>query len=224
MSTLTKATKTNINVSISHYINKEMSGSEFNKLFPDIKCIKLTNKSEIHNEFMFKDGLNIDIHDFNHDRECSKGGFYFTKDEYICDWIYYNNNVMCHTRKVTIPDDAYVFIEAYNKFKTNKFILEPKESIGTDIYMKFIKFGRIGNNSLSAFFDSLNNQEIFMEALKFNGLMLKYTPSHLKTIEMCVEAVKEDSYAIAFVPSNLLPIVYMTMQKDNFNNDDNDDR
>lgn len=121
------------------YIGKEMSGKHFKQLYPNVEFVKFTNKNEKHNDYQFLDGLNTDIHSFNHNILCSKGGFYFTGISDVYNpylWVYYNNIIMYFMRKVTIPDDAIVYIEDFDKFKIDKFILGEKENIPMTMYTK----------------------------------------------------------------------------------------
>src|SRR5579872_2581285 len=87
---------------------KEISGEKFNELFSDRQFVKLTNKTENHNDYQFSDGLNIDIKPFDPRGECRVGGNYFTIIEKAYMWISYGLCVMRYIRKVTIPDDARV--------------------------------------------------------------------------------------------------------------------
>jgi phosphoribosylformylglycinamidine (FGAM) synthase-like amidotransferase family enzyme len=47
-----------------------LSGIEFNEKYKNINFYKLTNKSEIHNNFQFQDGINIDTIPFNPHGSC----------------------------------------------------------------------------------------------------------------------------------------------------------
>src|SRR5579872_3982327 len=89
----------------------EISGHQFNRIFGEIEFVKLTNAIENHNNFQFQDGLNIDTIEFNPTKTCIAGGIYFVAKKYIHRWLEYNNNTMCYMRKVTIPNDARVYIE-----------------------------------------------------------------------------------------------------------------
>lgn len=111
------------------FVGKIMTGDEFNNLFSDITFVKLTNENECHNEFQYHDGLNVDIHNFTYNENCSKGGFYFTTKENIYHWVYYGGMNMYYMRKVSLPDDAIIYIEDIDKFKVDKFILGPREKI-----------------------------------------------------------------------------------------------
>lgn len=48
-----------------------ITGAQFNKQFKGTRFVKLTNESCYHNEYQYKDGLNIDILEFN-----SRKGFF----------------------------------------------------------------------------------------------------------------------------------------------------
>jgi|SRR5579872_928110 len=120
---------------MTKFIRCEMSGKEFNDLFPDILPIKLTNETEKHRDYQFHDGLNIDHHEFDHTVCYTKGGFYFTTKQYAHKWIYYGYQIMTYVRKVTIPDDARVYIENKTEYKTDKFILGEKEVIYKKVTM-----------------------------------------------------------------------------------------
>jgi len=128
------------------HIGKEMTGKEFNEAYPDIDLVKLTNKKEIHHGFQFTDGLNIDTFKFNSEVDCSPGGIYFVEKVYASEWIhyitYFESKMMSNIRKVTIPNDARVYIEPHYcqcKIKADKIILAPKEAIGIDVYVQYLK-------------------------------------------------------------------------------------
>ena len=68
-------------------------------------------------------GRNTDTNELNTVGTCSKGGLYFTTEKYI-------NNFSDHTYgktqyKVTIPEDALVYIEGPDKLKADTIIIEP---------------------------------------------------------------------------------------------------
>lgn len=137
-----------MNSTIKHHkIGTEISGKEFNETYPDIELIKLTNAEENHNGFQFKDGLNIDTIDFYPKQECSPGGIYFIEKQFAYRWTYYTTNthytiieeenIMVYMRKVTIPDDARIYIEI-DKFKADKIILGSRTEISKDVYMKAV--------------------------------------------------------------------------------------
>src|SRR5579872_4135573 len=127
-------------------IGKEISGIDFNSMFPDINFIKLTNANENHNNFQFHDGLNIDTIPFNPKGSCSEGGIYFTTEEDSWEWVRYDDKMNIYMRKVVIPDDARVYIED-GKFKADKIILGTRKMISKDMYVKYVKaYSLCGSN------------------------------------------------------------------------------
>jgi hypothetical protein len=123
-------TKDNLEYDINGYIKSDISisGSEFNKMFFGVGMIKLTTKDCCHNGFMFKEGMNDDTMNFNHDKVCTKDGLYFCNIKDGFDWLSYEDKVMYWVWDVEIPDDAKVIIFR-NKIKTNKFILSRRREI-----------------------------------------------------------------------------------------------
>jgi hypothetical protein len=89
---------------------------------------KVTNKDEIHNEFQYKTGLNVDTIPFNDDptESCVKGGLYFTDLDHIIEFFNYG----CWVREVKIPKDAKVIKDPDgNKWRADKIILGRRYSI-----------------------------------------------------------------------------------------------
>lgn len=180
------------------HINREISGQEFNELFPNIEFVKLTNEHEKHNDHQYCDGLNVDEHEFNHTKDCSKGGFYFTMNYYIHRWLHYLNNigVMHYMRKVIVPDDAKVYIEDFDKFKVNKFILGPKERINTYTYMYYIINICGSIDSLEKILISIKNKELYLKVVEFNAYLLKYIPLELRDAEICAKALGQTNVSV----------------------------
>jgi len=102
---------------------------EFKNLYQGKRFFKLTNKTEIHNGFKYKDGVNEE--EFNID---TFKGLHFCEKQQIYLWIWYNGAVMYNIREVFLPDDSIISIET-DCFKTNKFILGEKKSIIEDKYL-----------------------------------------------------------------------------------------
>jgi hypothetical protein len=117
------ATEGLIKVEPNMFALKAMDGKTFNKLFSEIKFVKLTTFNETHNNFTFKTGLNTDSVKFNPNGQCSPGGLYFTELSKVSQWRTYNHMTMYWMRSVTVPDDAQVYIEADNKVKADKISL-----------------------------------------------------------------------------------------------------
>jgi hypothetical protein len=51
-----------------------------------------------------------------------------------------------------------------------------------------------------------------------NGLALKYMPEKLKTLDICMEAVKNNPEALKYVPKGLKMDIFSTMEISNSNN------
>ena len=105
-----------------------LSGTKFNKIYKNINFYKLTNKSEIHNGFQFKNGINKDTIPFNPRGSCRPGGIYFTEESKIGMWTEYGDKQMAFIRKIIIPNYANVYIED-DKFKADIFISGTKTLI-----------------------------------------------------------------------------------------------
>ncbi len=104
-----------------------LSGVDFNQKYNNVEFYKILNEKENHNDFQYKDGLNIDTNEFN-TKECSAGGLYFCEKQYISLYIEYG----IYIRKVSIPNDAKIN-EEYNKFKADKIVLDKRISL-TDFF------------------------------------------------------------------------------------------
>src|SRR5579872_2215212 len=117
-----------------------LDGKQFNEIFCDWSLVKLTNSTEVHNNFQFKDGLNNDTITFYPKGRCKEGGIYFIEKKNQHKWIHYSNKIgfMMYVRKVIIPDDAKVYIEN-DKYKADKIILGPRKLINDNVYIKSIK-------------------------------------------------------------------------------------
>ena len=73
-----------------------------------IKYIKLTNEDNIHNNFKFKDGLNIDTIPIS-SGECKPWGIYFTTFNNIHHWLSYGDQKMYYIWDVVIPENSKVY-------------------------------------------------------------------------------------------------------------------
>ena len=172
-------------------IGNVYTGEEFNKIS---KCslYRITNKKEKHNDFQYYDGLNVDTREFDPTGECKSGGLYFFDEIQVCTAIIMRVYVINRywIRKVTIPDDARIYVE-HHKYKTDKFILHERIRIGnvrtTKLHKMYDKCANIINLSL---LDQI-------EAVKHNGLILEHITN--QTEEICSEAVKQNILAIQYV-------------------------
>lgn len=154
------------------------TGTQFKNKFKDIKFIKLTNKSEIHNGYHFKTGLNIDTLDFNPCDQCQPGGLYFCTLEYLPKWLNYSGKIMHYVRFVTIPDEALIYQEV-DKFKANQLILSERQTIES--------------------LDIWRDQQYCLSAINLTYKSLYYI--HNQTEEMCRIALRQDHRSIPYIHS-----------------------
>jgi hypothetical protein len=185
-----------------------LSGFEFNKRFPSIVFVKLTNETENHNGFQFKTGLNIDTQEFDPTGECKKGGIYFCQYNKIPMWIQYNQIVCINYRIVTIPDDAWVYMEK-DKFKANKMILSEEKDIRCDEEIRKIL---VAENIDPLYFVIDQTDELCMIAVAINGKALRYVKNQTK--EICDVAIKECSSALCYVRDQTEELCKMVVAKD----------
>ena len=111
------------------HIGKILSGTEFNKIFAKKEFYKLTKSSEVHFGFKFKDGINVDIHEFIPKLCDTPSGLHFTDIRNIPIWTDFKTYI----RKVSIPDDAIVVV-GHSMYKTNKIFLHERTLL-KDFYM-----------------------------------------------------------------------------------------
>ncbi len=75
----------------------------------------------IMHRFKYHHGLNIDTEPFYPYGECQGGGLYCTTEEHINKFS--NKEYGKKIWKVTIPDDAQVYIEGPDKLKADRLII-----------------------------------------------------------------------------------------------------
>lgn len=124
---------------------------------------KITNKSEKHNDFQYKNGLNTLIKPFAEDvkAECVPGGLYFSDKQNLHLWYGFGHNI----REVTLPADAKI-IKLTKKYRTNKLIFGKKYKLYSSIEPKPYKLQitkeyvrhYLGNST-----DSIDDQLIFLK-------------------------------------------------------------
>lgn len=205
-----------------------LSGKEFNKLYYNKDFYKCINPDYKHYNFTYKHGLNIDILPFQPIEECLPGGLYFTEFDKLFMYV----DPKCYICKVTIPDDASVYIEK-NKFKTDRIFVDLNNKIKlgdlphwNDIdfcnnsvkqygwLLKYVKeefqtkeLCEIavlhGGNGLEYVCDKFHTEELYKLALKKAGCALQYVKKNLKTEELCLIAVKQYWWAIIHIDEHL---------------------
>jgi hypothetical protein len=185
-----------------------LTGEQFNDKYRDHKFVKLTNKSEYHNDFQFQTGLNIDHIPFNPVGKCSAGGIYFTDINKYLLWLTYSCQPMHWTRDVIIPNDAQVYVEN-NKFKCDRIILGVRQPINWSDGKICKQAVRQKPSALRWVTDQTN--EICKSAIKRNGYALRYVIN--QTNDICILAVKANGYALQYV-KNQTDDIYAHLQFD----------
>jgi hypothetical protein len=199
-------------------VGQVLTGKTFKSLNRSKRIIKLTTATENHNGVTFKTGMNIDHIKFNPIGTCKPGGFYFCKYDDFHNYLDYTSgfspNIIkfcINSRNVDIPDDAKVYIEENNKFKTDKFLLSEPIKIYEDHdmclhiaknrphYIKFIK------NKTYA---------ICLNAVKVDGTALQHIEE--QTHELCMIAVKQSGYALQHVKNQTEEICRLAVEKSCF--------
>ena len=173
-----------------------LSGIEFNEKYKNINFYKLTNKSEIHNNFQFKDGINKDTIGFNPHGSCEPGGIYFTEESKIGMWTDYSDEEMIFIRKVTIPEYANVYIED-DKFKVDIIILGTKILIEDYIETHDNISQFIIQNPDNIRYIKKQTEELCKLAVSRDGCVLEYVQK--QTEEICKLAVSQNGYAVRYV-------------------------
>jgi hypothetical protein len=170
-----------------------ISGKQFNETTYNGRFVKLTNEECIHNDFEYKEGLNIDELEFDSRHACGPGGLYFCDYKDMGRWAQYNKKIMMYIWDVVIPNDAQVIYMTY-KIKCDKFVLANKKPIWSNYHMCL---EMVKQNGLAVQFVKEQTKEICLEAVKQNGYALRYIKK--QTEELCLEAVKLYGYALKYV-------------------------
>jgi len=109
---------------ITNYYNHSFNIFESSESLKKNKVYyKITNSTENHHGFQYKDGLNVLIAKFNNDRDasCVPGGLYFTDIEHIFEFLSYG----VYLWEITLPtnDTSFKIIkDRHNKWRANKII------------------------------------------------------------------------------------------------------
>jgi len=56
------------------------------KQYTATSLVKMLNKEMLHHGFQYQVGLNVDIHPFDHTRDCAAGGLYFCELRHVKNW------------------------------------------------------------------------------------------------------------------------------------------
>src|SRR3989339_112885 len=165
------------------------SGEEFDEKYKEYEFYKLLKGDLTHYEYTYKDGLNVDVNEFNSKGECSKGGLYFTEKNKIPMWINSYNFIT----KCVIPNDAKIYIEN-NKFKSDKLIVD------------------INNKINICDFFVWDDESYCKDAVQQNGMSLQFVKE--QTEEICKLAVQQDNNALQFVKEQTEVICKIAVQQD----------
>jgi hypothetical protein len=154
------------------------------------KYIKLTAQDNIHNNFIYKEGLNADPIPLNN-KECEAGGLYFTDIDNWTKWIYYNDKSM-HWIWDCKPVGDIVSFE--NKYKAQSIILSNPRCIWED---KDLQLEAVKQDGLSIQYIKNPSKAVQLEAVKENGDAIDFIKNPIEEVQL--EAVKQKGYAIEFI-------------------------
>src|SRR5579872_435527 len=185
---------------VKDFIGKEMTGFEFNKLFSNSEFVKLTCEPENHNDhdYEFHDGL-IDIYSqdgfYNNltTRDYFHRGFYFTTKNNMYKWVCEGDYVMAYTRNVTIPNDATIYIEDYDKFRVDRFSLSPREEIDLSVYANFVKYYENDSNYMMHIirvFEFVNDRNYYLRCIGCHPNQNSFVNIHEVDKLLCLKAVE----------------------------------
>jgi GNAT superfamily N-acetyltransferase len=150
---------------------------------PGTRFARVMKADERHNDFQFRDGLNVLTQEWKPTH--GAGGMYFCLVGDVVRWVehYGVEHPGCTAawvREVTLPDDARVAKKASDAYKADRLFLGPKVSI-------------------SDWFNA--SPQRTLEAVSARGLALKYVRA--RTRELCLAAVRVDGMALEWVPGAL---------------------
>lgn len=147
-----------------------------------LELYKITNENEIHYQFQYQDGLNIDHLNFNPKGEDEPGGLYFCELKFLPKYLYKG----CYIRRVLLdPDEDVYYIN--NKFKAKRIFVEPRMLISEFIIDDYSKC---------------------MNLVKINGLFLQFVPNELQTKELITIALQQNGFSLQFVIETFIDTAY----------------
>jgi hypothetical protein len=158
---------------------------------------KITNHVENHNEFQYKEGLNILQQEYNSTQECGPGGLYVTNKEDLHEFAGFGHNI----REIHIPKDAKI-TKFSQKYKVDKLIFLKKYSFSE--FIKKHKLNRKDSCKLYMNYLLLNNSDydhtkidIISQNKYFLETYIVSIYSHSK--EMFLTLLKQNAYNIKFL-------------------------
>ena len=210
-----------------------ISGEELNKLGKKY-CI-LTTNCNIHNEYEYKEGLNVLDLEFNklnseeeiNDLTYDKYGLYFCDINNIQHWppCHYDNQIMYYIYDVIIPDDAKVIIgknKSHIEFawrivkinKTNKMILSNKRKLWSDNYCCNIM---VKNHYWALKYVENQTEDIIKNAIKNDSLSIQFVNNI--NHELCKVLVNENGNILNWLYYNYYNYHNYNVTKMNINID-----
>ena len=163
------------------FIGQCLSGIELKEILRErsLQLTKFFNMEELHNGYQYTKGLNKDPNPFHPLGECEKGGFYFFVGKVDIDLVEgYVNFDISHKRKVSIPDDAQVYVER-NKCKSDKLVIRDRLELSNEEFVEY--FRSIDNRQ--------KTQELCEMVVERKPWYFQDVPTQFKTREMCKKVV-----------------------------------
>mgnify|MGYP005988838859 CR=1 FL=1 len=189
-----------------------ITGKQFNTKYPNAHVVKLTNDTNLHNDFQYTSGLNVLKQQFCEDYVCGPGGLYCCFKEYFTEWVVYNGMHMKNIWDVLIPDDAKVIV-MNNKIKVDRFILSNQELVFNE---KLCLYGIEKDLGYAAYIPEESfTHKICIKILGMGEYSLEYIPKKLWTKKLCVYAAKNNIYASKYIPEHLFnkELCYLMVKK-----------
>ena len=189
------------------------SGEEFNEKYKEYEFYKLLRKNLTHYGYTYKDGLNVDVNEFNPKGKYSKAGLYFTEKNKIPMWM----NAYWFITKCFIPNDAKVCVEN-DKFRSDKLIVEINNKV--DICDSLIWYDEsyckmaVQQFGLSLKFVKEQTEEICKLAVQQDGNALLYVKE--QTEEICKASVQKYGYSLEFVKEQTEEICKLAVQQNHY--------
>lgn len=205
----------NTDKNIENYLRREMSGAKFKKRFPNLSknLVKLTNETEIQNEFQYKTGLNVDNNVFDplrHGWYLNSGhGMYITDIDNtpILLGDRDRNFKIKYYRYVTLPDDCRIYGEG-PKFKVNKIILSERINISELPYLMWSDLNRClclravkKNSDIMMYIRNISemNETDKIAIVQQDGLAIEYLLNYGVSEEVQKAAVEENGGALWYL-------------------------
>jgi hypothetical protein len=170
---------------------------------------KITNETENHYGYQYKDGLNVLEEPFDETLKCGKGGLYFTTSEFIHLFHDYG----CNLRIVELPEDEnFKMVVFKDKIKANMIIIKKKydlKNLNVEDVEKLLKLDKNLSRLFILYASKYGNVQI-LEWFKDSGYEFKYDENainyasyyeHIKVLEW----FKNSGYKFL---SNIWAIIY----------------